>query len=248
MKRISALGDSILKGIVLDRPTDTDPGPRYTVLAERFSERCRRALDLVIDNYGRFGNTVTRGLRDLERHREGIAASDFVVLEYGGNDCDFHWEEIGAAPAGQHAPRTPLDRFAATYRDLIGRIRQAGAVPVLLSLPPLVPDRFFAHVTRGMTPGGRRNVLDWIGGTVERIGDWHELYNLAVFQLAGACRVPLIDITTPFLLDRRYADRICDDGIHPNEEGHRLIAETICRYAADRFPASECTRKTEPVR
>ena len=127
MKRISALGDSILKGIVLDRPTDTDPGPRYTVLAERFSERCRRALDLVIDNYGRFGNTVTRGLRDLERHREGIAASDFVVLEYGGNDCDFHWEEIGAAPAGQHAPRTPLDRFAATYRDLIGRIRQAAA-------------------------------------------------------------------------------------------------------------------------
>ena len=34
-----------------------------------------------------------------------------------------------------------------------------------------------------------------------------------------------------FLLERNYREMFCDDGIHPNERGHRLIADTICHAA-----------------
>ena len=56
---------------------------------------------------------------------------------------------------------------------------------------------------------------------------WHERYNLAVFSLGREMDVPVVDITTPFLLRPDYFDFICRDGIHPNEKGHEIMAERL---------------------
>lgn len=97
MKQITAFGDSIMRGVVLD--THSEPAaPRYALLDENFSSRCGATLGLDIKNHGRFGNTTRHGLRELERRRDQIAASDFVVMEFGGNDCDHHWREIADNP------------------------------------------------------------------------------------------------------------------------------------------------------
>lgn len=36
-----------------------------------------------------------------------------------------------------------------------------------------------------------------------------------------------IDITSKFLEQKDYSLFLCEDGIHPNEEGHRIISEAI---------------------
>ena len=58
------------------------------------------------------------------------------------------------------------------------------------------------------------------------------MYNLAVCRLALQQQVPLIDISSAFLQAGNYQKYICEDGIHPNEQGHKLIEETISRYTA----------------
>ena len=39
--------------------------------------------------------------------------------------------------------------------------------------------------------------------------------------------IPIIDITPKFLEIKNYSNLLCDDGIHPNEKGHKIIAEAI---------------------
>ena len=67
-----------------------------------------------------------------------------------------------------------------------------------------------------------------MGGEVEAIERWHESYNNALFEVATATETPILNITEPF---GNYAGDwrtlICPDGIHPNSQGHRLIANSI---------------------
>lgn len=232
IRQITAFGDSIMRGIVLDNGSGT-AAPRYTLLNESFSARCSATLGLEIKNHGRFGNTTRHGLRELERRREQIATSEFCVMEFGGNDCDYRWAEIADHPEGDHTPASTLALFAAQYHEMINYVRRLGAQPVLLSLPPIISDRYFEAITRGMESFKRNNILRWLGGCVERIAQWHEMYNLKLFKLAAMLDVPIIDITSPFLVQRNLGDHFCDDGIHPNAEGHRLIADTICQAAKE---------------
>ena len=79
-----------------------------------------------------------------------------------------------------------------------------------------------------MTDEQKANVIRWLGGDVGIIARWHESYNRALFMVAGQTNSQIIDITTPFDTYRGNLKSLyCQDGIHPNDEGHRLIAETI---------------------
>lgn len=230
MKQITALGDSIIRGVV---PTAQQEhiGSHYSILDKSFSSRCSEILGIDIKNHGRFGNTVRNCLRDLERRKELITRSDFVVTELGGNDCDHHWNEIAADPKGCHSPITPIREFISQYNRLIEGIRNLGSKPIILSLPPIIPDLYFKTFTRRMNPTQKSNIMKWLGGSTDAISRWHEMYNVELFKMASRLSTPIIDITTPFLQIFNLNRYFCSDGIHPNENGHRLISETICRIA-----------------
>lgn len=230
MKHITTFGDSIMGGIVLDH-TNISTAPRYTLLDNSFVARCASQLGVEIKNHGRFGSTTRHGLREVERWREQVSHSDFVVMEFGGNDCDHTWKQIALDPEGEHRPIISLEDFTKQYCSLIDAIRQLGSQPVLLSLPPIIADRYFTTFTSAMSATERDNVLRWLDHSVENITQWHEMYNLQLFKLSAELAVPIIDITTPFLVERNYRECFCADGIHPNEQGHRLIADAICRVA-----------------
>jgi len=53
---------------------------------------------------------------------------------------------------------------------------------------------------------------------------------MEVMRLGVLTRTPVIDITSVFLERRNYFDYLCEDGIHPNEAGHKLIEEAIVSY------------------
>ena len=36
-----------------------------------------------------------------------------------------------------------------------------------------------------------------------------------------------VDLRTAFLMKNNLLDYLCEDGIHPNEKGQQLIAETV---------------------
>ena len=46
--------------------------------------------------------------------------------------------------------------------------------------------------------------------------------------------IPIIDITSKILEINNYSNLLCDDGIHPNEKGHKIIAEAIKEHIEKR--------------
>lgn len=227
LKNVCAFGDSVMKGIVIDEKNSPVGGVKYKISDKGFAARCGSVLNIEVDNFARFGGVVSQGLKLIGRYVERIKESDFVLFEYGGNDCDYNWSAIAENPYAVHVPNTPIPQFVSCYSALIDIAREAGGYPVLLSLPVLDPNRFFKHVTRGLNA---ENVLQWLGGSVLAIDRWHSRYNMEIFRLGSEKDVPVIDITSVFLEKKDYSDYICDDGIHPNERGHELIASAIMDY------------------
>ena len=147
-------------------------------------------------------------------------------MNFGGNDSDFLWQEISAAPDELHKPKTPIDFFEQTYLKLIERVRKCGLTPILLNLPPVDHTRYFAWISRELNAD---NILKWLGGTSEFIYRWHEQYSVAVHKIAQAANVKLIEIRSVFLERRDYCNYLSDDGIHPNEKGYDLIASAVMK-------------------
>ena len=104
MKLITAFGDSIMRGVVLDKIAEK---PRYTLLDENFSSRCGTQLNLAIRNYGRYGNTTAHGLRELERRKEQIANSDFCVLSSVATTATIAGRRLPATPRASTSPSHP---------------------------------------------------------------------------------------------------------------------------------------------
>lgn len=226
MKNLNAFGDSVLRGVILENN-------KYKFSKSCFAEILAEKLGTDIKNKGKFGATVAIGEKAIERNIAGIteSTSDYVVTEFGGNDCDYDWKSVAENPDMPHMPKTDIKSFAEIYTRILKRIKSLGKNPVMLSLPPIDSERFFETVSRGLN---KDNIMKFLGGKKRHISDWHERYNIEVFKIAAANNVPIIDITSRFYECNDYSEYLCADGIHPNEKGHGFIADIICDYLTDR--------------
>jgi lysophospholipase L1-like esterase len=223
---IAALGDSLTKGVVLNDEN------RYSILKGSFINIISEKLGLCIKNYAKFGCTIGFGHNVIDRHFSDISAADITFLEFGGNDCDFDWKKISEDPASEHSPKTILDSFKEQFLSLVDRVRNLGSKPVILSLPPIDSDAYFSFISRFMNEEQRNNVVKWLGGDINIITRWHETYNRALFEISESTDTPIIDITTPFEnYNGDIMSLMCSDGIHPNAQGHRLIANSIAGHS-----------------
>ncbi len=213
------LGDSVSKGIVLN-----EEDGRYERTPRNFISLISEAFGATVKNLSVFGATVVKGMKLLDRNEAKIPEQGLAILEFGGNDCDFLWPEISEKPNEQHNPNVPFEKFTSLYRDLIHKLKAKGLTPVLLSLPPLDADRYFETFSKTLN---KENVLHWLQGTTRTIYQWHEAYNAAIAALAQETKSLYLDIRRPFLLSFHPQDYICSDGIHPNEQGHQLIADFV---------------------
>ena len=226
MERLLAFGDSVLKGVIYEND-------HYKVTDTAFYKKCEEALGIIIENKARFGSTINKGEQVFERNLDSIREStgDYVITEFGGNDCDFNWKEISEDPFGDHSPMSTIKDFTATYTYMIEQVKAMGKTPVLLSLPPIDSARYLKHISRGLS---EENILKWMQNDRQYITNWHERYNIEVFKTAIENNIPVIDITSAFLEQKNYSEYLCDDGIHPNEKGHALIAESIMQHISRR--------------
>jgi lysophospholipase L1-like esterase len=225
--KIAALGDSITKGVVLNKENN------YSILEESFIGLLRERVGIEIDNYGKFGCTISYAHHFVDRHPEEIASAKYTLLEYGGNDADFRWAEVAAHPFDEHEPNTPLPVFTETLRRMIETLRAHHVKPVLSTLPPISSERYLDWITRdGLS---KENILLWLGDA-NAIYRYQEKYSLAIERLAAETGCFLVDLRSAFLEKRALLPYLCADGIHPNDAGQRLIHEVLSN-AADTNPA-----------
>ncbi len=222
--KLVALGDSIIKGVLVQSEGERS---RYSLADKSIVECCAEKLGGESLNLGKMGCTIEAGERILNRYLDKMSGAQYVLLEYGGNDSDYNWQEIAEAPEKEHFPRTRLEVFEQVYERVINKIKEMGAIPLVLSLPPMDAERYFAFFSQKWEDGFRANVMRWLGGSTNTIMSGHELYNLATMRIAQRTGTQWIDVTSGLLKGHDFRAYLCDDGIHPNERGQRVIAEAV---------------------
>lgn len=203
-KKIAFLGDSITRGAYLQNESDC------------YAELVRSAV-----NWGAFSNHSVPGSRIgeyigpdpkhikgsfLERYPEMPEGMDIVVVFGGTNDFG-----IGNAPMGDRFTHDPY-----TFR---------GAVSLLMDR---LKDKYPSATVVVILPLHRRNesIPNEFSGAIL------EDYIQVIREKALDNGFLICDLrTAPGLQgDNSYYSMLMEDGIHPLEEGHRLIAKELIRY------------------
>lgn len=219
MNKILAIGDSILKGVSYENG-------RYCINPDRFTDILEKRLNVTVENKGRMGGTVA-DLGKVISHSSSLLNDpeyDTVLLEYGGNDSNYNWQEISDAPDSLHICETPLEDFITEYRQKIKELQAFGKQVFLLSLPPIDAEKYFRWICKGRN---EEAILHWLQGDKLHLMQWHEIYNLAVFKIGASAGVRVLDISSCFFSVPNYSEWLCEDGIHLNSQGHRVIADAI---------------------
>ncbi|MBQ5973242.1 MAG: SGNH/GDSL hydrolase family protein [Oscillospiraceae bacterium] len=210
MDKIWLFGDSVLKGVMFSAEKKA-----YSLY--------KRDLGLgegqTVVNRAAFGATAPKVRAELERSLPEDASGDRVILSFGGNDSDFDWRKVSAAPEKEHSPRVPAEVFAGILRGCVETVRRRGAEVFVTSLVPINPSRFLDFISRGLD---RDSIMSWLGDE-SMLYRWHEHYDVVTRDTAAGLGVPVIDLRAPFLLSHRFTQLLCGDGMHPTAQGHRMI-------------------------
>lgn len=169
----------------------------YTRYIDDFTGAFFGDLQVKFFNAGVNGDTAPGALKRLDR--DVLAHNPTVVtICFGMNDCRI-WPK-------------DLEKYKNATSQLVERCRAAGARVVLLT-PPCVDEG------RGYAPVGL-NARLWT-------------FSRKLYEVGKEKGVPVIDLFHPFLValhkgqskDRNFT--LIPDGIHPNPQGHYVIAMTI---------------------
>lgn len=215
-------GDSISRGVIFDEVKN-----KYVVLADNYVSLLQNKLNGVVCNTARFGNTLIKGIGKLKNDIVKDSP-DIVLIEYGGNDCDYNWDEIADHPEAVHEPKTDFKQFEKQLTETVEFLKLNKIIPVLMTLPPLNADRYLKWVSKN-NPLAEVNILKWLG-SVTRIYWWQERYSSTIIKVAQETKTRWIDIRGAFLQYPDFNEFLCLDGIHPNQEGHRIIADKIIDF------------------
>lgn len=216
LKKIKIYGDSILKGVMYNEELK-----RYKLWGYRFDELAENGIE--VENNCRMGATIEEGFEIMKATLGECDKDTVVLLEYGGNDCNYNWAEVAANPEGNFLPNTPAEKFQEIYIKMIEYARGKGATVAVCNLVPIDSQRFMNWVTQGLN---YNNVLNWMGD-INRIARWQEYYSRLSEKVASIAKCPIFDLRTSFLTHRSMQNMIGVDGIHPSSEGHALIKEIL---------------------
>jgi len=213
--RLRIFGDSIMRGILYD-----DSEGNYVHMPNGAISFQSTSPNICIRNNSYFGYTSTKGLQLLQRAIIRGLVSDFVLLEYGGNDCDYRWKEIVAYPEKRHEPRTPLAQFDDTIRSMISLLKTEKVTPILMTLPPINANLYIQHL--GRSGLDTSTILQWLGHS-DCMYRGQEEYSVRIREIATETDTRIMDIRSRFLGVGDFNTLLCKDGIHPNVDGHKLI-------------------------
>ena len=222
INKISAYGDSILKGAV----TGTDSGHLFDIIEDSSLVLASKALGFELNNQSVFGSIVSKTQRRLNRDIEKGGFSALAIIESGGNGCDYDWTQVSSSPDEKHLPRTTLEDFIQKISEMVDVCRKNKITPLIMTMPPLVRDRWYIHILHGQDENA---VLKILNDNPDRLYQNHELYNISLVEYAFKNSVQIVDMRKEMLLSENYRNLMCLDGIHPNEKGYKFMSEIWIR-------------------
>lgn len=219
---VTVFGDSLSKGMELKKGK---PALLKTCAVKMVAEH----YNIDITNCSGFGQTITRlkekGIVDEYIKKLNKKFRNVVVFCIGGNDSDFDWKVVGQTPEIDHQCKTPLKDFIEIYTNYVLKLKKKKVEVYLCALPVVSAKKFFECYISNLT--NPDNVLKFFKGDISIITRHQEIYNNAVRDIARTTKSHFLDIRTPFLDLKNLESYYCDDGLHPNEKGHRVIADAI---------------------
>jgi lysophospholipase L1-like esterase len=220
--KILCFGDSLTRGVSFVNGRLRILKNNYpNVLQDLFNKTNKGDEDIQVINKGVFNDNSNLLIERLELDviRE---KPEFVIIEIGGNDCDFTWTEVSQKPNENHEATVPLERYISNLVSIVEKVRKEGITPILSTLPPLDPVRYYQRITRNFSS----QVSNWIckAGGIEY---WHSKYNRAIKKVAEELDVKLIDVRNAIQCAGDINNLISDDGIHLTERGYEVFATEI---------------------
>ena len=167
------------------------------------------ALGLVVSNFG-IGGDTTGGM--LSRFYPEVIQSkpDYVLILGGTNDL---WWDL------------EVNTILGNIFSMSCQARYHNITPVIaLPLPVDVESAEKEDFSPPMEGYGQ--LVDKLADLVAKLG-----------TVATDSEIPVIDLYQPFLKDDQKADStlFLGDGLHPNQRGHQLIADSVTRTFRDIF-------------
>ena len=212
-KKINFLGDSITEG----HGTSGD-GYRFVDLVKEMAGLAEAR------NYGIGGTRIARQQhpgnpvfdQDFILRTDRMDPDADVIVVFGGTNDFGH----GDAPFGEFTDRTP-DTFSGALHVLYNKLIERYPDAEIVILTPLHrgnednPHGDNWNKTEGVEYGPLKRYVD-------RIRETAEYYSLPVLDLWSMGKLQ----TRTDIIREKYMP----DGLHPNNAGHRIIAERICNF------------------
>ncbi len=182
--------------------------------------------DVKVVNAGIGGNTTANAKarfdQDVLAHRSAV-----VIMQFGINDSAVDvWKKPPAT-----GPRVPLEDYRDHLREMLRTVKQSGARVVLMTPNPIS----WTDPLRKLY-GSAPYLLEDPDGMNVLLRDYAE----AVRELAREESVDLVDVYAAFKaedqLPKRKPGWLCPDGMHPGDEGHRLVAKLLVEHLASADP------------
>jgi lysophospholipase L1-like esterase len=181
--------------------------------------------EIKIINSGIGGNTILDGLNRLQKDALSYNP-DFIIVNFGLNDGMLKEKKKYLNDTEQlfykdnnwyYVTRVNIDDFKYAYSKLINILKSKEIKILLLSINPTL-DSF---------PLSEDNNFK------KKQKEIYEVYNERIIQIAANSDVDYIDLWEVFVLNNELERHIQEDGIHPNEAGLELIAESVYSYFLD---------------
>lgn len=165
-------------------------------------------LGCVQFNYGISGNTLASngGEGFVERYKS-INPDCRVIVVYGGSNDYYNNVALGSPDS------TKKDEFYGGLKKLCSGLKESYPDANIVFLTPL-PGEF----------GGMHNSSN--NETGSSMWDYVD----AMQKVCAKYDIPVIDLYHNFSINADNYDSYTSDGLHPNEEGHSLIAKAVEKY------------------
>ena len=228
IKTVGILGDSIARGVIWD-----EIAGKYKLLKESAATLFGSSNQIFVKNYSKFGCTTQKALQLLPDILQKEASGEIVLLELGGNDCDFDWESVLQEPLSmQHVPNVPFADFKKNISSIIEQILSTGKRPVVMTLPPIDAEKYFNWIVRGCTERAQK-LLAYLGDK-SLIYRHQELYANALEKIAMTYNLSIVPVREALLQLHKYSDYLCLDGIHLNSKGHAFM-KSVCDHTYNEY-------------
>lgn len=164
-------------------------------------------LEIPVSIRSRNRDTSEFGLKRISEDVLAQQKHSHVLVLFGNNDC---WV------TEQLRPAISIKNFEKNLIEISRLIQRNSKQPLLCNLQPIENTNFFESFPE------YQRYRDSIGLDPYK---WQAKYSQRIERVSEILSLPLIDIRTPLLNSIGVA--IANDGLHPNDLGHSIIAKKI---------------------